>query len=74
MHLVCASTALNAYIFVSQTYAFSMCKCGLEWVHISAGMVSRTYAFSMYKRCLESMHISEGMMSETYAFSLCKRW
>jgi hypothetical protein len=30
---------LNGYIFVSQAYAFSMCKCSLEWVHICASSI-----------------------------------
>lgn len=69
MHSVCASAAWNGYTFVSQAYAFCMCKC----VHISGGMVSQTYAFSMCKYCLQSVHISRGMVSEAYAFGMCKR-
>jgi hypothetical protein len=34
MHSVCASAALNEYIFVPQAYAFCVCKCSLDCIHV----------------------------------------
>jgi hypothetical protein len=73
VHLVCASAALNGYIFLSHG-VFNICilyvQVGFEWVCISRVMVSQAHAFGMCKCGLEWVHISQGMVSQTYATNL----
>jgi hypothetical protein len=65
MHSFCASAALNGYIFVFQAYAFCMCKCSLESVHICVSSIRIQHTHSS----IRINSVAHLLSSESYQLS-----